>query len=424
METIDKATLHTLTDAELFKALKTCGLPAGPITGSTRSIYEKRLKSNLEKYSTVTMEKTTAKPAAACRIPVIETLTSTAFSDKSTTLSSTVNPQVSLTNSKSQSAPHATILNINIHNNNTAPKSSRLSDTQLEPKIPSEKHAASTKPFSSMVEPSKQRLHTDQQVTPNVNVFDRMSSGQVLNPSARENTSYGQKSGPFHEFKKHATPELPVQRTSSLVESSSLRSTYDLVERSEKQNFQSQTTYQVLRGSVTSQSDTIVKPSIDNLISKTSDAEASTTRYDNISKHIFPQLAPNIFSSSIVTHRLTPLAVDKYGDRCNNYGLLDPSTFPKASPSSTAAATISTYSITPNTIRARPGLHTPKPRESNYRIDTGSVPSSTVDSKVNSKEESSEKFNVKYAIALVLVIVFIYWIMVNKFQSNPENPLD
>lgn len=45
---IDKENLNKLTDDELFKTLKKCGIATGPITGTTRSLYEKRLRKYLE----------------------------------------------------------------------------------------------------------------------------------------------------------------------------------------------------------------------------------------------------------------------------------------------------------------------------------------------------------------------------------------
>lgn len=47
-QVIDKDNLDRLTDAELFKACKRHGMNPGPITATTRSIYEKRLKKLLD----------------------------------------------------------------------------------------------------------------------------------------------------------------------------------------------------------------------------------------------------------------------------------------------------------------------------------------------------------------------------------------
>lgn len=48
---VDKNNLDKLTDDELFKALKEVGLNVGPITSTTRSIYERRLKNFLDAHS-------------------------------------------------------------------------------------------------------------------------------------------------------------------------------------------------------------------------------------------------------------------------------------------------------------------------------------------------------------------------------------
>ena len=62
MASIDKENLHKLTGDQHFKELKNCGLSPGPITSTTRSIYEKRLKAYLEKNSPLAQKKANAKP--------------------------------------------------------------------------------------------------------------------------------------------------------------------------------------------------------------------------------------------------------------------------------------------------------------------------------------------------------------------------
>lgn len=48
VENIDKENLSRLSDTELFKACKQFGLNPGPITATTRSVYEKRLRRILD----------------------------------------------------------------------------------------------------------------------------------------------------------------------------------------------------------------------------------------------------------------------------------------------------------------------------------------------------------------------------------------
>lgn len=50
---IDTATLSSLSNDELFKTMKKCGLNVGPITPSTRSVYEKKLKNYIEGNQTI-----------------------------------------------------------------------------------------------------------------------------------------------------------------------------------------------------------------------------------------------------------------------------------------------------------------------------------------------------------------------------------
>ena len=83
MEALDKENVNKLTDEQLFKALKTCGLNVGPITGSTRSLYEKRLKNYLEGNSTLVSDKTitSTKPTITTKTATktVENLTSSSL---------------------------------------------------------------------------------------------------------------------------------------------------------------------------------------------------------------------------------------------------------------------------------------------------------------------------------------------------------
>lgn len=58
MTSIDKDNIGKLTDDELFKTLKELGLSVGPITSTTRSLYERRLKNHLEGNSTMSLNTT------------------------------------------------------------------------------------------------------------------------------------------------------------------------------------------------------------------------------------------------------------------------------------------------------------------------------------------------------------------------------
>jgi hypothetical protein len=46
---VDKENLGRLSDQELFKALKLYGVTAGPVTATTRTLYEKKLRNAMEK---------------------------------------------------------------------------------------------------------------------------------------------------------------------------------------------------------------------------------------------------------------------------------------------------------------------------------------------------------------------------------------
>lgn len=61
--------LSTLSNDELFRLLKSSGINAGPITQSTRSVYEKKLKNYLNDATTESPKKATSP---VVREPVVE----------------------------------------------------------------------------------------------------------------------------------------------------------------------------------------------------------------------------------------------------------------------------------------------------------------------------------------------------------------
>lgn len=79
---IDRDNLNRLSDQELFKALKQYGLNAGPVTATTRSLYEKKLRNAMDKLgsqldspNTTTTTTSSSSPAASRGVALTRTPT-------------------------------------------------------------------------------------------------------------------------------------------------------------------------------------------------------------------------------------------------------------------------------------------------------------------------------------------------------------
>lgn len=68
---IDRENITSLSDEELFKTLKKCGLNVGPINKSTRSVYEKRLRNYLDGNSTISVADVTTTSQTTLKEPVV-----------------------------------------------------------------------------------------------------------------------------------------------------------------------------------------------------------------------------------------------------------------------------------------------------------------------------------------------------------------
>lgn len=72
---IDVNNIDKLSDEELFKALKDSGLNVGPITSTTRSLYERRLKNHIEASSSASSLPVPTKAGADTTITSITSST-------------------------------------------------------------------------------------------------------------------------------------------------------------------------------------------------------------------------------------------------------------------------------------------------------------------------------------------------------------
>jgi len=428
MASFDKENLHKLTDDQLFKELKKCGLTAGPITSTTRSIYEKRLKSYLEKNSTLTQEKSNAKPVLVSKIPVVENLTSTAAIEKTLVQPANDKPKIlsqpQHQPQKLQQQPAQTI-NINIHNSNST--NHQPSSTQTEPSLSQAKPKNVSEPVSTtsksladikqiqnrkidQLTSSLSQTHTKQYNAYDnlIKTSDHLKASHVEKDKWSNEHVYASIPSTLDEFKARPVAERSPQRKLTVAEILSQRpSTSSKIENKETPSLPAQPNYQILRGSLPKITTTAKDP-IESINSKTFTQEVSSTQYDSR-----PQIIPNKFSSSpVINHRLYS---DKYLERAQNYGLL---TTPVVLPSS------STSLNTPNTIRARAAMHTPKSVVLTQAA-MKTTPLATRTSVVQISLKNIERTNWTWYILAAIVVGLSYWIFVSfsVFGSNPSNPL-
>ena len=467
METIDKSNINKLTDDQLFKALKTCGLTVGPITGTTRSIYEKRLKNFLENNSTLISDKTITNTKSATKASTIENLTSSSLSSLSEQINAkslqSVNKDSistktnSIFSKESSNSPKKTAQNDfasrpkNIIEQPLSRSQSLRENPMLERQKneeasliskrmpqPLSKNSEFTIRANNLVEkPESRSVNTlDNQLNKDFRHIQQSSSSITTQPSSRTASN---------DFTTRLT-EKSTQRFNGFSENSTNRLNNFMEKEIPKDNIRpinvsSQVTNQVSSTSTASSvsSNTCFKaPVIENISSKSYTSDV-TSRYESASsvhllatKQTMPQIIANKFSAPLATHISSPIVKDKYAERLQSYGLLESTSIrsiARLETEDTNSYSNTKYApITPGTIRARPSMHTPKPREEEPISTSTSTSSSSSSSSSSAKavvhEPKKELINFKYLLALLLATVIIYWVIVNYMQSNPENPVD
>jgi hypothetical protein len=528
---IDNSTISTLTDDQLFKALKSHGLPAGPITGTTRTIYEKRLRNYLENNSTLTKEKPATKSASRAPV-VVENLSSTTIIER-TLIESTNSKSQAKSNKPPQTAPPPPppTININIshvHHTNPNQPSMSQSESQLNTKPKSTTEKPTVKSSTNVYEsrPTIQQKQEVEQITGTFSQSARVLSKPTMTDMTAKSTvssvtsslqrsdsiknSYvsSNQSERLEQFTARPNrqesaliPRAEQQKqeneqitdtfsqsarvlskptdmtakstapsvTSSLQRSDSIKNSYVSSNQSERleqftvrSNRQESTliprasvnenqnvwpashqltndrrnqTERLSENKVTGmQTQTTYRSSVENNLVENLNTQnsyknyevntSSRSRYETPSAHVLaasnretmPVLVPNKYSVPVINHRLSPLVKDKYAERLQNYGLLDSNTLPKVTTTSTNAI----YSLTPGTIRSRPAMYTPKPRETQETMSQATIPSLSDKNVTPSAEPNAKKefINLKYALAIVLATVVIYWMIVSFHILN------
>jgi hypothetical protein len=425
METIDKNNLNRLSDDELFQALKKCGLNAGPITGTTRTLYEKRLKNFLETNPGRTTTKANEPPAqpSTSTKPVIETLTS---ADKAKPTRSTATKKKAQTQAEKMELDGEAEASIPItRSSQSNPRVyATTSDENTVPTIPStqplrqrETVAPATTTRTTIIEPpSVERVSTTARAQPNryeptattrnsmndlpssstasssARVISHTNKNPIENISSKTNYNDYESSERRYENKTYSSSNMPANRITNPVTTSSMAA---------------------------SSYETISRPSTSSYTSLSS----TTTK---------PVLQSSSYTSNIMTTRFEPMQAsntqkDKYAERQENYGLISRSEMESGS---------GAYVSTPSYVRSRGPIHsfektvekhvdTPYVNKTAPKTAMTATTTSANSIQTNVKENKSSMFDInwKYLISVMILTIIVYFLMV-QMHPNPENPID
>lgn len=426
METIDKNNLNRLSDDELFQALKKCGLNAGPITGTTRTLYEKRLKNFLEsnpaRTTTTKVNEPPAQPSTSTK-PVIETLTSadktkptrsTATKKKAqtqaekmeldgeaeasipTTRSSQSNPRVYATTSDENTVPTIPSTQPLRQRETVAPTTTTRTTTTESASVERVSTTARAQPNRYQESTTTTRnlmndLPSSSTTSSSNRIITHTNKNPIENISSKTNYNDYESSERRYENKTYSSSNIPVSRITNPVTTSS--SSYE----------------------------TISRPSTSSYTSLSS----TTTK---------PVLQSSSYSSNIMTTRFEPMQAsntqkDKYAERLENYGLLSRSEMESGS---------GAYVSTPGYVRSRGPIHsfektvekhvdTPYVNKTAPKVATTTTTAATsADSiQTNVKENKSSMFDINWrSLISVMILTIIVYLLIAQMQPNPVNPID
>jgi len=383
---IDKENLGRLSDQDLFKALKLYNINAGPVTATTRTLYEKKLRNAIDKLKGELLD--------------------------STLNSTTNNTQLNTTSTNSNSS------------------------TARTPTRQSSRKATNTTTVET-IEPSFKTKEQD-----DGNGFEiSISNGtqepilKVSNPNASkiiiEKTTTTITTTP----KQSNSLADPLPTTTTTTTTTSLADPY--------RNIRSSDSPSRLAPTVTTRNSNIFNnPDEFRSSSRLSDvlppSSSSASSSSNIIRpnQAFQPVRTSVISSSTVTP--SPIQRrDKFAERLDNYGLLrdeenvetlSSRMSSRINPSVPVSTTIDSSSsrvplVSPTNIRSRQPLHSE--RSTSYGFTSYSAkpePQTVTQPTVQATVANNSGINWKL-ICLVAVVTAVAYLFIMYLQVNPENPI-
>ncbi len=432
---ISKENIGGLNDEQLFKVMKSYGLNVGPITSTTRHLYEKKLRNYLD--NNMSTNVTTLTAASDLQNESMNTSNLNDISVQKSSLRSANKSSAKAENSsqnKTQSSSNQKNLsasNVNSSRSENVEKPTYSRENSISTSSSSENNKRPLNQIRNVTEkvtssplaqvPSTTTVRNEEtsrttsttarreEITPIDRQYTSITRQELNNPSVRSNA---------FNFSENRGPSMSNSSASSVTRALSNTST------------------------VTSQ---LVAPSLSRGMPVSSYSQPTTSSITfSSSVPSSHQTEPIRSSISVVpntinnSYRRASPVKDKFGERLQNYGLI------RNEPETLTATTLPNTIASPTNIRSRPPLH--------YESLTST--SKTQSNKINDKSQVKQEnisnsnssilyllfliieniffqmfifkvfaVNWKYLIAIVCLTVVVYTFMM-QLQPNPENPID
>ena len=446
---IDKENVSNLTDDELFKTLKQCGINAGPITGTTRRIYERKLKTFLEtgvlnnttlnnttlnnttvNNTTVNTSKTTAtrgsprKKTSVQKDPILTPIENVTHSSSQESVTTTSKPPTRHT-AVVEAPPAPTEV---IAQPPPQPKA-------VKPKTPVDNvtHSTLTESIAraSPVKPKEitpiASTHTTAPLIQLSNNLDskiptRMSNYGLLKPEESRPSFRSRTPETTNHIETNFTTFQSVTSTITTTKPSLAQSSRSVEASRAESSYQKPrpapevVTQSSLNPQYSDRLQSSMKPR-ESPREAVSSFMASTSSIGSTKNQSNTNITTTAPLSQLSNN--SPIK-DKFASRLNNYGLLRNDESMSAAPMS-ASSVRSRAPLHRDTEFSTPTLNTTVTKPA-VLVHSTSVTSTTKVESALAKSQTS--VNITYFAFVLVVTVIVYMFLMHMMNSNPENPID
>jgi len=373
---VDKENLGRLTNDDLFKIMKKYGISVGPISASTRSVYEKKLKNYLEAIEngqTTTSPANTTMPVTITRQQKVDVLSA-----------SSIEPDTRTTPPSAQlSATAAANRNTTTVTNVPPAETTKNKRHTLEPS------AFQQQSFQSSQASSQTRQPT-------------MLSGVYEDGNQQ---SRGNSSGGSSNRVVVAEPHSSTQNTHNTTPYPSQSRTQPVQDRARVTTEKPKIDLEFK----------LIKPSTGSAAAANATSPLSTTT-TTTTTYVLPSSSTSFMQSNVSNRR---------ADTNKDYGLLD-----DRQPTTLSSG----FRLQETNIRSRATIsHVDRPFNTNFNMNTSSSvvtpkredprPVHTQNVAKPQQQQGKSMFNLKYLILVGVLFTMVYF-LITHIQSNPDNPVE
>jgi hypothetical protein len=390
---IDKENLGRLSDQDLFKALKLYNINAGPVTATTRTLYEKKLRNAIDKMAGALLDSTL----------------------NTTTTTTTNNTQLNSTSTNSNSSAGRTPTR---QSSRKATNSTTVET--IEPAFKTKEQDEGNGFEISISNGTQEPILKVSNQNASKIIIEKTTTTITTTPKQAVNSS-----------SSSVLPDPLPTTTSTTTTTTSLADSYRSIRPSDSPNRQAPT--------VTTRNN--------NIFNNPEEFRSSSRLSDVLPPSSSTIVRPNpvfqpVRTSTITSSTLQPSPIqkrDKFAERLENYGLLRDeenvetiasrisSRNNPSIPSSTTIESSSSSSkvplVSPTNIRSRQPLHSE--RSTSYGFTSYSAkPDSESVSQPGSQAIVEKNSGINWRlIGLVALVTTVAYLFIMYLQANPENPI-